>query len=72
MINIDDFIEVKFKYLTHFEHFKWMFFLTTRYLVHENLLRVFFSNAVLKDVSEDDEEPCWMVAINTFVIGVLI
>ena len=40
--------------------------------MHENLLRVFFNNVVLEDADEDDEELCWTVAINTFVMGVLI
>ena len=40
--------------------------------MHENLLRVFFNNVMLEDADEDDEELCWTVAINTFVMGVLI
>ena len=40
--------------------------------VHENLIRVFFSNAILEEVGEKDEDPCCIVVINTFVMGVLI
>ena len=39
---------------------------------HKNLLRVFFSNATLENVDEEDENLCRIVAINTFVMGVPI
>ena len=64
-----DFVEAKFKCLDRFEEFRWMSYLTTQYLVHENLLCVFFSNATLDNA---DEDPCRIVAINTFVMGVPI
>ena len=40
--------------------------------MHEILLRVFFSNAMHEDAGEDDKEPCWIVAINNFVMGMPI
>ena len=40
--------------------------------MHENLHRVFFSNFILKDVGKDDEKPCLIVTINTFLLGVTI
>ena len=49
-----DFFETKFKYLATLEEFGWMSFLTVQYLVHENLIRVFFSNATLVDVGKED------------------
>ena len=49
-----------------------MSYLTTQYLVHENLLRAFFSNATLEQADEDDKDSCKVVAINTFLIGVPI
>ena len=63
-----DFVESKFKYLVHFEEFGWMSYLTTQYLLHENLLRVFFSNPTLEYTDEHDEDPYKIVAINTFVM----
>ena len=63
-----DFIEAKFQYLVTFEQFGWMPYLTTQYPVHENLLRVFFSNAILENASEEEEDTCRIVAINTFII----
>ena len=47
-------------------------YLTTQYPIHKNLLRVFFSNATLENADEHDEDPCCIVSINTFVIGVPI
>ena len=67
-----DFVEAKFKYLATYEEFGWMPYPTVQYLIHENLIRVFFSNATLDDAGEEDEDPCHIMAINTFVIGVLI
>ena len=64
-----DFVDAKLKYLTHFEEFGWITYLTTQYLVHENLLSVFFSNATLEDIGKEAEDPCQIVAINTFVMG---
>ena len=69
---MEDFVEAKFKYLAQFEKFGWKPYLTTQYLVHENLLWVFFSKATLKDADEHDEDLCHIVAINTFVMGVPI
>ena len=67
-----DFVEAKFAYLARFEEFKWMSYLTTQYTIHENLIRVFFSNAFLEQAGELDEDTCHIVAINTNVIGVPI
>ena len=64
---MDDFVDTKFKDLTCFEEFE---YLTTRYPVHENLLRLFYNNATLEDVGEEDADLCRIMAINTFVIGV--
>ena len=47
-------------------------YLTNQYPVHENLIRLFFSNATPEQAGEYDEDPCRIVAINTFVIGVPI
>ena len=44
-------------------------YLTTRYPLHENLLKVLFSNATLENMGEEEEDSCRIVAINTFVIG---
>ena len=55
IIKMANFVEEKFKYLTHLEKFGWMSYLTTQYPVHENLFWVFFSNAALKDVGEEAE-----------------
>ena len=49
-----------------------MSYLSIQYLIHENLIRVFFFNAFLEKASEPDEDPCHLVAINTFVMGVPI
>ena len=49
-----------------------MTYLTAQYSVHENLIRVFFSSASLEQAGEPDEDPCHIVAINTFVMGVSI
>ena len=49
-----------------------MSYLTTQYPVHENHIRVFFSNASLKQAGEHDEDPCRIVSINTYVMGVPI
>ena len=67
-----NFVDAKFKYLERFEEFKWMTYLITQHPIHENLLRVFFSNATLESIDEEDEDPCQIVAINTFVMGVLL
>ena len=67
-----NFVKTEFKYLVRFEKFGWMSYLTIQYHVHENLLRVFFSNATLEDADEHDEDPCHIVAINTFVMGMPI
>ena len=67
-----DFFAATFKYLATFERFGWMAYLTTQHPVHENLIWVFFSNATSKEVGEKDEDPCCIVAINTFVMGVPI
>ena len=64
-----DFEEAKFTYLTQFEDFRWMGYLTTQYLVHENLIRVFFSNAKLETIGENSEDSCWTMATNTYVMG---
>ena len=71
-IKMEDFVEAKFKYLARFEQFRWMSYLTTQYLVHENLLQVFFSNATIKSTNEQDEDLCRIVTINTFMMGVPI
>ena len=42
------------------------------YPVHENLIWVFFLNPFLEKESEPNEDPCHLVAINTFVMGVPI
>ena len=47
-------------------------YLTIQHLVREKLIRVFFSNATLEEPREEDENPCCIMAINTFVMGVLI
>ena len=65
-----DFVEDRFKYFERFEKFR--SYLTTQYLVHKNLLRVFFYNATLENVDEEDEDPCRIVVINTFMMGVPI
>ena len=49
-----------------------MSYLTTQHPVHENLLRVFFSNTMLESTDEEDEDPCKVVAVNTIVIDVPI
>ena len=67
-----DFVEAKFKYLACFEEFKWMLYLTNQYLVHENLIRVLFSNATLEQTGQHDQDPCYIMAINAFVMGVPI
>ena len=64
-----DFVKAKFKYLATFEQFRWMPYLTTKHPIHENLIWVFISNATLEQVSELDEDPCRIVAINAFVMG---
>ena len=64
-----NFVEAKFQYLVTFEQFGWMPFLTTQYPVHKNLLRVLFSNAILENMGEKEEDSCHIVAINTFVMG---
>ena len=69
---MEDFVEAKFKYLTTFEEFEWMSYLTIQPLIHENLVQVFFSNATLKRASEEDGNSCRIVAINTLVMGVPI
>ena len=69
---MDDFVDTKFKYLTYFEEFKWMSYLTTRYPVHENLFRVFFNNAALEDADEEDNDLCRIEAINNLMMGVSI
>ena len=71
-IKVENFVEAKFKYLLQLEKFGWMPCLTTQYPVHENLLRVFFSKATLKDIDEHNEDLCRIVVINTFLMGVLI
>ena len=68
-IKLVDFVEAKFKYLATFEEFGWITYLTAQYPVHENLLKVFFANATLKNVGEEDEDPCRIMEINTFVMG---
>ena len=50
-----DFVEARF------EEFGWMSYLTTQYLVDENLLCVFFSNATLENADEKDEDLCHIV-----------
>ena len=67
-----NFIEAKFKYLARFKKFGWIWYPTTQYPVHENLLRVFFSNATLEDTDEHDEDPCRIVVINTSMMGMPI
>ena len=47
-------------------------YLTVQHLIHENLVRVFFSNVTLENTSEGDEDPCHIVMINTFLVGVSI
>ena len=69
---MEDFVEAKFAYLARFEEFKCMSYLTTQFLVHENFIRVFFSNVSLKQVGEPDEDSCRIVAINTYVMVVSI
>ena len=41
-----------------------------QYHVHENLLRVFFSNVTLESADEENEDSCHIVVINTSVMGV--
>ena len=64
-----NFVEAKFQYLVTFERFGWMSYLTTQFPVHENLLKVLFSNAILENESEEEEDLCRMMEINTFVMG---
>ena len=71
-IKMTDFTKAKFKYLTTFEKFGSMPYLTIQHPVHENLIWVFFSNATLEDAGEKVEDPCRIVAINTFVMGMPI
>ena len=66
------FFEAKFKYLVTFEEFGWILHLTVKYTVHENLIRVFFSNATLEDAGEEDEDPYRIVVINTYVMCITI
>ena len=40
--------------------------------MHKNLLLVFFSNVALEDADEEVEDPCQVMDINTFVMGVPI
>ena len=49
-----------------------MLYLTTQHPVHENLMRVLFSNATLEKAGEHYEDRCRIMAINTLVIGVPI
>ena len=51
-----NFVEAKFKYLATFDRFGWMPYLTIQHPVHENLIWVFFSNATLEDVGEENED----------------
>ena len=67
-----DFVEAKFKYLATFEEFEWRLYLTVQHPIHKNLVWVFFSNAILENAGEGDDNPCRNVAINTFVMGVSI
>ena len=67
-----NFVGAKFKYLANFEEFGWMPHLTIQHPIHENLIRVFFSNSTLEEAGEKDEDLCHIVAINTFVMGVPI
>ena len=67
-----DFFQAKFVYLERFEEFKWMSYLINQYLLHENLIRIFFSNATQENVGEPDEDLCCIMAINTFAMGVPI
>ena len=71
-IKMANFVEASFKCLVTFERFRWIPYLTVQHPFHENLIRVFFSNATLEDVGEEDEDSCCIVAINTFVMGVPI
>ena len=71
-IKMIDFKKAKFKYLTRFEKFGWMSYLTTKHPIHENLLKVFFADATLENTDEGDKDPCKVVVINTFVVGVPI
>ena len=71
-IKMADFAKAKFAYLVRFEEFKWMSYLTIQHLVHENLIRVLVSNAILEQVGEPDKDPCRIVVINTFVTGVSV
>ena len=68
-VKMADFVKAKFKYLAHFKQFGWMSYLTTQYPVHENLLRVFFSNVTLENADKHDEDLCHIVAIKTFFHG---
>ena len=67
-----NFVEAKFKYLNRFQEFGWMCCLTTQHSVYENMLRAFFNNATLEDASEEAEDPCEILEINTSVTGVPI
>ena len=67
-----NFVKAKFKYLEIFKWFGWMPYLTVQHLVHENLIWVFFSNAIPKEASEEDEDPFRIMEINTYVMGASI
>ena len=68
-IKLADFVDARFIYLTQFKEFRWIRYLTTQCLVHDNLIHVFFNNVELETASEDSEDPCQVVAINTYFIG---
>ena len=67
---MDDFVEANFAYISQFIGFGWMAYLNTKYPIYENVLLVFFSNAELEKVDEDNKNLCKAMAINTYVMGV--
>ena len=67
-----DFEEARFTYLAQFEDFGWIGYLTTQYLVHENVIWVFFSNVELKKAGEDSEDSYRTITINTYILGMAI
>ena len=69
VIDYTFFHKCNFSFISTFDEFGWTKFLELNYLVHENLVKVFYSNAICVEVDDDDDNSHFVDKITTFVIG---
>ena len=68
VIDYKFFRKCNFSFISTFDEFGWTKFLSLNYLMHENLLKAFYSNSICVEV-DNDGNAMFVDHITIFVIG---